>query len=357
MIQFKNYFKDFDAILVSSWANIVYLTTYSGFSKDERECFLLLTKNKQYLVTDARYSEALRKIAQDFEIIEMSSLGFIAKDHSNILKNLRIKRVGVEENDLTVMEYKSLKKNLKNTKNIDLNNLRIIKTDQEIKNIKLACKIGDQAFNFILSKLKVGITELEIADELELFIKQKGAEFSFKPIVAFGPNSSVPHHLSGNIKLKPNTIVLLDFGVKVNNYCSDMSRTVFVGVATAKFKQMYQTVLEAQAKAIEFANNKSSMVNGKLLASDIDKVARDYIVKQGFPNIPHSVGHGVGVEVHESPHLSPNSNDKIKQGMVFSVEPGIYIPNYGGIRIEDLVLVGSKGTELISHANREIIEL
>jgi len=357
MNQLKKYLKDFDAILVSSRPNIAYLTSYFGFPETERECFLLITKTHKYLITDGRYSGALEKKATNFEVIETSSSGFITNDYSNILKNLRTKKVGIEENNLTVTEYKSLKKNLKNIKNLDLNNLRIIKNSQEIDNVKLACKIGDLAFNFILNKIKPGITELQVAKELEIFVKKHDAEFSFKPIVAFGHNSAIPHHQGGNTKLKSNTIILLDFGIKINNYCSDMSRTIFFGNTPAKFKRMHATVLEAQAKAIEFANGKSSMVNGKLLASDIDRVARDYIEQLGFPTIPHSVGHGIGIEVHESPHLSPNSNDKIEQGMVFSVEPGIYFPNYGGVRIEDLVMVTKNGVELISHANREIIEL
>lgn len=354
--EIKKYFKNLDAILVSSWANIVYLTGYPGFSKDERECFLIITANKQYLITDGRYSQALKKL-KDFEIIDTGAMHFLTHDHSRILKNLSIKKVGIEENNLTVSEYKSLKKSLRNTLNADLSKLRIIKNPEEVKNIKLACEIGDLAFDYILGKLKLGVSEKEIEEDLILFFKIKNADISFRPIVAFGENSSVPHHLSHDTKLQNNQIVLLDFGINLNNYCSDMSRTVFFGSASAEFKRIHNTVLEAQTKAIEFANGKSSMVNGKLLASDIDRVARDYIIKQGYPKIPHSVGHGIGIEVHEAPFIGPHSKEKIKPGMVFSVEPGIYIQNFGGVRIEDLVLATKNGFELISHANREIIEI
>ncbi len=351
----KNYLKQVDALLISSYANIVYLTGYCGFSEIERECFLLLTRNKKYIITDKRYSEALKKQTKNFAIIDIGAAVFI-KNAEKFLQKAKIKKLGFEADSLTFSEYSKISKIVKTTP-VDLRSLRIIKQNDEIKNIKLACKIGDGAFDFILDKLKLGITEKQIANQIELFIKQKNAEISFRPIVAFGKNSSTPHHLTGNAKLKRNQIVLLDFGVKINNYCSDMSRTVFFGVANNKFKKIYETVLAAQQKAIEYINGQWSMVNGQLLAKDIDKVARDYIASNNYSTIPHSLGHGIGVEVHETPHLSPHSKETIKQGMVFSIEPGIYIENYGGVRIEDLVVVTKNGAELISHANRDLIEL
>lgn len=347
--QLKNHFKNLDAILISSRANIVYLTSYSGFYETERECFLLITKNRQYIITDQRYSGSIKRDVKDFSLIETGANNFISKNAKELFKKEGIKILGFEADNITVSEYTKLRKFAK-LKSIDLSNLRIIKTGKEIENIKKACGIGDLAFDFILDKLKTGVSEKEIANEMEQFIKSKNTDISFSPLVAFGKNAAIPHHKSGNNKLKSNTIVLLDFGVKVNNYCSDMSRTVFVGIATTEFKRIHQTVLEAQTKAIK-------SIKANMKASRIDKVARDYIVKQGYPNIIHSVGHGIGIEVHESPHLSPNSKDVIKQGMVFSVEPGIYIPSYGGVRIEDLVLVTYNGPELISHANRNIIEI
>lgn len=352
---FKNYFKNFDAILISSNTNIIYLIGDIGFSQTERECLLLITKNKKFLITDKRYSQTVIKRVRNFEIINSGVHHFLNEGAQEIFENNKIKTLGFEDNNLTVEEHLRINK-LSKTKPIDLRNLRIIKKNDEIKNIKLACKIGDQTFDFIVTKLKFGISEKEIANELEFFIKKKSADISFKPIVAFGKNSSAPHHLSGKSKLRNNEIVLLDFGVRVNNFCSDMSRTVFFGSASVEFKRMHKTVLEAQQKAIE--SLKSSIVNHKsVTGKQIDAVARNYIVKQNFPNIIHSVGHGIGIEVHEPPHLSPNSKDKIEKGMVFSIEPGIYIENYGGVRIEDLVLANKNNVELITHAKRNLIEL
>lgn len=337
-----------DATLISSVPNIIYLTKYSGFSETEREAFILLIGSKKYLISDSRYSEALEKQTVDFEIINSGAINFIS-NAKNFFKENKIKTLSVEENNLTLAEYKLLKKIAKIIPS-DFSKKRIIKTGQEIENIKRACKIGDLAFVHILTRLKIGITEQQVSDELITYFKSKQADLSFKPIVAFGAHSSVPHHESSNTKLGNDQIVLLDFGVKVNNYCSDISRTVFFGAANEEFKRMHKTVLEAQQNAI-----KKIKLNTKL--SEIDKAAREYILDQKFPNIIHAVGHGIGIEVHEPPTVSPNSKDLVKDGMVFSVEPGIYIPGFGGVRIEDLVLVRNGKAQLISRAEREIIEV
>lgn len=341
--------KNPDANLISSAKNISYISNISFFSETEREVFLIISKNKKFLITDRRYSEEIRNKTIGFEIIDSGALNFIANETKEFFKKEKIKSLGFEENNLTVSEFKNLSKNI-NLIPIDLKSLREIKTNEEIKLIKRACKTTDSAFKFILSKLKVGVTERSIAHELEDYFKNKNVSNSFQPIVAFGKNSSIPHHESNNTKLRKNQIVLLDFGVKVSGYCSDMTRTVFFGKADAKFKRMYQTVLDAQKIAI------GKIIDG-IKASEIDKAARDFIIKNGYPNIIHSVGHGIGLEVHESPSVSPKSKDIIKNNMVFSIEPGIYLNEYGGVRIEDLVLVRPTKVELISKAKRGLIEL
>ena len=362
-----------DGILISNFANISYLVGNFGFSQSQRECFILITKNKKFIITDGRYSEAVKKKTKGYEVLDIGVGLFLRKSLSDIFNKNKIKKLGIEEYDLKVREFKLLRKSAKLFP-IDLSDLRIIKRPDEIKNIKLACKIGDGAFGYIIKQIKPGVSEIQISDKLEEYIKNKGADISFKPIVAFGKNSSVPHHISGKTKLGKNQIVLLDFGVKVNNYCSDMTRTLFAGRAPAKFKKIHQTVLEAQQKAIEHIKNfylssevekpslnKTNMFstssNNKLLASEIDKIARDFIVSKNYPTIPHSLGHGIGIEVHEPPSISPNSKIKIRQGMIFSVEPGIYIEGFGGVRIEDLVLVKNNNTALLTNSKRELFEL
>lgn len=349
-----SFVKQYGAVLISSWSNIVYLTSYSGFSQTERECFLLFTKNKKYLITDGRYIEAVKKQTNGFEIIDTGASNFIYQEENNILNKLS--SIAIEEDNLTYSEYKSIKKIVKRIKGIDLSCLRAIKTEDEITNIKKACRIADNAFSSIIKELTIGITEKEIANKIEMFIKSSGAEISFSPIVAFGKNSALPHHVSSKTKLRQNQIVLLDFGAKANNYCSDMSRTIFFGKADNKFIKMYDTVLSAQKESIKCVASALAR-NKKIYANKIDDAARKYILNNGYPNIPHSVGHGIGIEVHESPFISKYINTQIKPGMVFSIEPGIYDPTYGGIRIEDLVLIKGKKLELISRSRKEIIEV
>jgi len=359
-----------DAALVSSVPNIIYLTGYSGFSYFEREAFLLISKNKSYLITDGRYSEAVSNIilsSPKYELLEITSQNTIDKIFEKL--SARIKKVGIEENDITVAENRRLKKYFKTKPLKDLQTLRVIKDQSEISKIEKACKIGDKAFDFILKKLKAGVTEKQIAFELEMFIKKTGSDPSFPSIVAFGKNSSMPHHITSNSKLITHNPILLDFGVRFDNYCSDMTRTVFFGKADDKFKKIYQTVLNAQEKAINLLNNKCHSERSEesrsfgllpqddIKASDVDKVARSHIIDHGFPTIPHSLGHGIGIKVHEGPRLSPKSKDILKPGMVFSIEPGIYLPGYGGVRIEDLVVLEKSKLKLLTHSPKQIIEI
>lgn len=339
--------KTLDALLISSVPNIIYLTEYGGFSHFEREAFLLISKNENYLITDGRYSEAVSGIP-GFKLLEISPLNPLEK----ILETLSntISKIGIEENNISVSEHRKLKKHFKIVPVKELQNLRIIKEPDEIKKIENACKLGDKAFDFILIKLKTGIAESEIAFEIEMFVKKNGGELSFPSIVAFGKNSSMPHHKTGSTKLSKNQIVLLDFGVKLEDYCSDMTRTIFFGIADDKFRKIYNTVLESQKKAID-------SIKSSISTSKVDLIARNHITKSGFPTIPHSLGHGTGIEVHEPPRLSSNSKDILKPRMVFSIEPGIYIPSYGGVRIEDLFVLEEKDVRALTHSPKNLIEI
>lgn len=345
-----------DAILISSTSNIIYLTDYSGFSKEEREAFLFITKKSQYILTDGRYSEAVRKLIADFKLIKISSKLPIEEILKKLAKKHKVKKLGVEEDNLTVSEYQKISKCFNDLNHFNISDFRKIKEAHKIAKIEKACKLGDKTFAYILNKIKLGISEKELATEIEFFIKKQGADISFPPIVAFGKNSSIPHHQTSDRKLTTNSIVLLDFGVKLNNYCSDMTRTVFFGKATTKQKKIYQTVFNAQQLAI--GNLKSLIINHKSIpAKNIDNVVRKYIISKGYPSIPHSLGHGIGIDVHEFPHLSPKSKDILKEGMVFSIEPGIYLPNFGGVRIEDLVVLEKAGIRLLTHSPKNLIEL
>ena len=347
-----------DGVLISSVANITYLTGYANFSEGERESYLIITKDQQIIITDGRYSEAVKKQVPHFTLFERG----YSNQTEDLLKKLKkqINILAIEEDSLTVAEYKLVKKHYKNIKHFEIGSIRSLKSDEEIRKIQEASKIGDLAFQHILKHIKIGVSEKEIARKLESFIKEKGAEFSFPAIVAFGKNAAIPHHHTGQTVLGPKSslgregqFVLLDFGVKVENYCSDMTRTVFFGKPDSKQKKMYETVLMAQQKAVEFIN--SSIKSGKqIISAEVDKAARDYIISQGFPSIPHSLGHGIGLDVHEHPHISQKSKEILKEGMVFSIEPGIYIPEFGGVRIEDLYVLEGKGLKQITNSPKRL---
>lgn len=342
-----------DGVLVSSVFNITHLTGYSNFSSEEREAHILITKTSQFILTDGRYSEAVLKQVPEFGLVLISSEKPFIKHLESLVKKHKIKKLGIEEDDLRVSEHKRIKKVIKNLKHVDLKRFRSIKRDDEIEKIKKACKLGDEVFTHVIKKvLKNGISEKEAANEIENYLKKKSSKISFEPIVAFGANSSVPHHESGDKKLEKG-FVLLDLGAKFENYSSDMTRTVFWGKANEKQKKIYRVVKEAQEKAVEYVNNSK----GKIRTSKVDKVARDYIIAEGFGSIPHSLGHGIGLLVHEHPYLSPKSKEVLKPGMVFSIEPGIYIPQFGGVRIEDLYLLTKKGLEKLTKSPSNLLEL
>lgn len=354
----KKYFpsEKIDALIISSVSDIFYLSGIGNFSNEEREAFIFITPDSQYILTDARYAEMVEKMAPGFELLLISSEKSWKKHLNDLSDKYKIKRVGVDENEISASEHKTLKEFFPEIIHFQTNQPRIIKSDEEIDFIQKACAIGDKAFDYLISKIKPGISEKELAFELEFFIKKNGGEISFKPIVAFGTNSSVPHHHTGNTKLETKTgqFVLLDFGVKIEGYCSDMTRTFFWGKSSSKQSDIYNVVLNAQKKAIKFVEKN---IGKKILTSDIDKAAREYIISKRYPSIPHSLGHGIGIQVHERPFLSPKSKEVLKSGMVFSIEPGIYMPGFGGVRIEDLFLFRAKKLTKLTRSKNQLIEL
>ncbi len=348
-----------DAVFVSSVSNIIYLTNFSGFSTEDRDAFLLITQKQKYIFTHGIYKEAVKKHIGTFILIEMSRENPTGKSLKTLITKHHINKLGYEDNDLTVWEFqrlfKQINKKLLNPTSI-IAKLREIKSSNEIQEIKKSCALGDKAYSHILKNLRIGMTEKEVAFEIEYFIRKNGEEISFPTIAAFGENASLPHHISTDKKLAKNTFVLMDFGVKLNNYCSDMSRTVFFGKANKEQTNVYQTVLKSQQKAIEFIDKQISKT-GKAKAAETDKISREYIISNDYPSIPHSLGHGIGLEVHESPSLSTYSKEKLENGMVFSIEPGIYLPDKFGVRIEDLFAIENNKLIPLTHSPKNLIEI
>lgn len=348
-----------DALLVSSLPNIAYLTGYAKFSMQDRDAFVLITQKSQYIFTHGIYKEDVKNSVKNFTLIDIKRENPISQAVKDIIEEQSIQKLGFEAFDLKVSEFerltKQIDKKLLTPSNV-VNTLRIHKSADEITALKKACALGDKAFTYIQNKISVGISESELAAQLDYFIKSEGANISFPTIIAFAENAAHPHHMPTNKKLEKNNFVLLDFGVLLNGYCSDMTRTICFGKADTNKKQVYETVSEAQQKAIELIEEKLSN-NEVVKANAVDKIAREHIETKGYPAMPHSLGHGIGLEVHEEPRLTPVTDDVLEEGMVFSIEPGIYVPEKLGVRIEDLFAIENDKLTLLTQSPRNLIEL
>jgi len=332
---------EIDGLLVSSEANISYL---SGMRS--RDAYLIVSKNKTIYITDSRYTEEARKSLKNCTVRQIESSVF--KTIAAVCKELKFNRFGFEERQLPYAEYGLIRQEtgyileLIPTHGL-VEGLRIIKTADEIDKIKRATAIAVNAFKFIKEYLRAGIKEAEIAAELERFIRYNGAySSSFDIIVASGPNSCYPHHTTGARKLKEGEPVLIDLGVDYQGYKSDLTRTFFLGKINVSCKRIYNIVLEAQNRAIKAIKPGAEI-------RQIDAAARQFIAKKGYGRaFSHSTGHGIGIEVHEAPQISGRDSTKLKPGMVFTVEPAVYLTGKFGIRIEDMCLVTEKGAVILS---------
>ena len=336
-----------DTIMIFSDENRRYLSGYTGedSSYDETAGILVITEKQNILVTDARYDVQAENEAGDLYSINCYT-GKLADELIDILKDAKSKKIGVEASRLSYGEYRKLADNIsKNNYDIEfgdaseiLDLLRINKDDEEINEIKAALEIAETAFMEFRNRIKLGMTEKESAWLLEKLIREKGAEsLSFPVIAAAGKNSALPHAIPGNKKLKKGEPLLFDFGAKLNGYCSDTTRTLVMGRPDEKFKTIYKILFNAQQLAVD-------NIKPGISAQDIDKTARDYIDATEFKGkFTHSLGHGVGLAIHEAPRLSKKDNTILEPGMVITVEPGIYLPEWGGIRLENMVMVTDNG--------------
>ena len=336
--------KNLDGLIVSSQPNISYLTEFTS-----RDSYLLVAKKINVYFTDSRYIEEAKVSLKEVARIKKIN-GSVFKIIADTCKNLRLKRVGFEERNLAFGEYKMIKENLGNA--IDLvptyglvEDSRQIKGKEELEKIKKATRIAIKALEFIKDFMSPGRKEIEIAAELERFIRYNGASDSaFNIIVASGPNSSFPHHITSQRKIKNNEPVLVDIGVDYLGYKSDLTRVFFLGRISPILRTSYGIVREAQDRAIK-------KIKPAVNINEIDTAARQYITQKKYGGFfGHSLGHGIGLEVHEEPRISKKENNNLRQGMVFTIEPAIYLPGKFGIRIEDMVLVTPKGAELLSGA-------
>ncbi|MFA5087472.1 MAG: Xaa-Pro peptidase family protein [Candidatus Omnitrophota bacterium] len=329
-----------DAFLVTADVNISYLTRFSS-----SESWLLVSPGKTLYLTDSRYEREVKKRLKGADVVCFRDT--MSQAVGEIVASFGIRHLGFDERHLSVASLKKLESCLpKKTKLTAANNLiedlRAVKDSREIRQIRKAIELNLEAFIFVKRVIRVGMSESELLRKLDLFVRSREARFSFDPIIASGPNSSFPHAKVTDRKFRRDEPVLVDLGIEINGYKSDLTRMFFLGKISESLRKINAVVMAAQEKAI-------SKVKAGVLASAIDQEARNYLSEKNLGKyFGHSLGHGVGLEIHEEPRISQRSCAVLREGMIFAVEPAVYIPNSFGIRIEDMVLVTKQGYTLLS---------
>ena len=337
----------FDGFLVTNDYNRRYISGFSGSAG-----YLLITKKDSVLITDFRYIEQASIEAPGFEIIRMNHH---TKWFSDLVRQLNCKSIGFESDDLTVNSFTKIKEEILQGKlqitlepTIDyIFNIRAIKSEHELNLLKKAIDISDKAFNNVYKNISPGSSEEQLAWLFEKSVRELGGEaISFDTIVASGSNAARPHHRAGSDLLKERETIVIDCGARFEGYCSDLTRTVIMGHPDKFTKNIYEIVLTAQETAIE-------LIETGMTGEECDSLARNVIREAGYDkNFGHSLGHGVGLQVHELPTIGPKSTLKIEDSMVFTIEPGIYIEGWGGVRIEDIVVMENGKAKLLSNASK-----
>ena len=340
--------KGLDGIFISQPQNRYYLSGFNGSAG-----YLLITQKETILATDFRYYEQAKEQAPDYRLFQIA--GPLAGWFPRLVEGLDPKKLGFEAGDVTFNLYKALSEaisksqlslQLAPTENL-VENIRAIKDAEEIELIRKAVKITDDAFEHIEKSITAGMTELEVGWELERFQREQGSQaMPFDVIVASGPNAALPHHKPSERRIKRGEPIVIDMGARVGGYCSDFTRTLCTGEPDKTFKKVYDTVLGAQLAAI-------ALIKEGMNGTEADGFARTVIKEAGYGELfGHSLGHGVGLVEHELPRLGPNSTDILTSGMVFSIEPGIYVPGWGGVRIEDLAVIENGQLKILSKGRK-----
>lgn len=337
--------------LIENPLNLKYFT-----GSDIDTGYLAVSKENAYFLTDFRYIEVAEKYFKNTDVTVV-----LQEKASEQIKDIFEKEnktellIETDHQSVSKLEFfKKISKNIVTDKTLDniIYDLRIVKSDWELEQIAKAQEITDKAFAHALKFIKVGSIERDLALEIEFFMRKSGAEsVSFNLITISGKNTSLPHGIPSEKQIQNGDFVTMDIGCKVNGYCSDMTRTVAIGFATDEMKKVYNTVLEAQKRALK-------TVKSGVVASEVDKAARDYIYENGYEGcFGHSTGHGVGLFIHEAPTVGPRSDKVLQPNMVITIEPGIYLKDKFGVRIEDMVAVTENGCLDFTKSPKELIIL
>ncbi len=339
---------ELDGIFVSQPENRYYLSGFDGSAG-----FLLITDKDTILATDFRYLEQAEKQAPDYRVFRISS--DMATWFPEVVADTHITRLGFEAEHITFAMYRRLTESLSKASskakfvatNGLVESLRAIKEPEEIELITKAIEISDSAVKYIKDVIHIGMSEKEIAWEIERFMRENGSQsLPFDVIVASGPNSALPHAKPSPRAVQPAETIVIDIGARVDGYVSDLSRTICLGTPDKTFNKVYDIVLGAQLAAI-------AMINENMTGDDADSLARVVITEAGYSEaFGHSLGHGIGLMPHESPRLGPDSSERLVDGMVFTIEPGIYLSGWGGVRIEDVVIMENGKLRVIGNAKK-----
>lgn len=343
--------KELDALMVSVQENRYYLSGFTGEDTqfDESAGVLVITDRDLVLATDSRYELQAQAEAAGYEVVCYHK--GLDKELSKIAGSLGIRRLGFESVRLSHKNHRLYTAALNGlrpavelvpTENI-VESLRQIKSEPEIQATVKALRLAEQAFSKVLGRVQPGMTERQVAWAMEKAMRESGAQgLSFPVIVASGPNSALPHAVPGQRKISRGEPILFDWGARLDEYCSDTTRTVVIGKPDDRFMKVYDTVVEAREMAI-------AAIRPGVGGTQVDKIARDHIDRNGFEGkFGHGLGHGTGLAVHESPRLSPIKDQRLEAGMIVTVEPGIYLPGWGGIRMENQVVVRQDGAQVLN---------
>lgn len=341
--------KKLDGLLVTDIPNVFYLTGFTGST-----AAAVITRDESHILVDPRYTIQAGHECISSRVTEYTGKGTISAA-ADLINDLNIPRVGYEADQLTMSSYRRLrstvdrKATMRATTDI-VETLRRIKDEHEIEIVRSACEIVDSTFDSVVKAIRPGMSEKDVALLIDTTMRKLGADRDgFDTIAAFGPNSACPHASPTDDVIQPGGFLKMDFGARYHHYNSDITRTVCIGKPTDKHKEVYNIVLDAQLKAID------AIAPGKP-GKDIDSVARDHIASMGYgANFGHGLGHALGILVHDGPALSQTSDVVLQPGMIVTVEPGIYIEGWGGVRIEDDVLVTDTGCEVLTHATKEML--
>jgi Xaa-Pro aminopeptidase len=334
-------------LVVSSISNVRYLSGFSGST-----AWLLAGREKAVLITDFRYKEqAEGEVFRGIEIkIDTREPLTVVCDMAPALKG----KVAFEAGSLTYAAFEKLRSSAGGLTPVEglVEDLRKTKDETEIASISRAAEIADAVFAEILGEIRVGLSEVDLAARIDFLLRKKSSEVpAFKTIVASGPHSSLPHASPTSRIIRNGDLVKMDYGAIWDGYCSDMTRTVVMGKASDKVREVYGIVLEAQKRAI-------AGIRAGMACRDVDALARSHIESKGYgDSFGHGLGHGLGLEVHEGPKLSKKSDETLQVGNVVTVEPGIYIPGWGGVRIEDMVVAREDGCDVLTSADKSLVEV